>query len=121
MIEVFYGPFLDRLKSIMKIQTWFRYIIWRKQQNPLFKRRKNGKIFLANSLLNRPLSLDFTLNVDFIRLKRIVTRIQKSWRRNRLTRRINTLINIANYVATINSNKLYLEQSLYSHLEETFK
>ena len=44
VIEVFYGPFLDRLKSIMKIQTWFRYIIWRKQQNPLFKRRKNGKL-----------------------------------------------------------------------------
>ena len=47
-------------------------------------------------------------------------RIQRCYRKWCLRQRINTLINIAKYVSQIESNKLYLEQTVYIHLESIF-
>lgn len=76
---------------------------------------------LAGSLLGRPITAENTLQVHFIMMQRIARRIARVWRKRCLSIRIKALSNIAKYVADIDSNEVYLEQTMYLNLQDIYK
>ena len=121
IIQIFYEPFLQRMESVLRIQRWIKGILFRRKTKPLFMERPNGDfVLLPINLANRQITVDNTLYSHYVLLQRVTRRIQRCYRKWRIRHRLGALINIANYAAKIDSTKLYLEQTMYVHLEQIF-
>jgi len=91
-------------------------LLFRRRTKPIFINKNNRQILGPNSLVGRSVTLDNTKYTHYVLIMIIAKRIQRFYRIKCLKRRIDTLTNIANYVAAIDSKKIYLEQTVYMNL-----
>ena len=103
VIQVFYEPFLQKLKTVLRLQNWIKGVLFRRRQKPIFVARPNGERVLGNSLVGRPITLENTLHVHYILLSRVAGKLQRVWRWRCLRMRTMTLAKIARYVSKIDS------------------
>ena len=104
----------------MILQRWFKGILFRRRTKPIFVERGKGFV-LGPSILGRSITLETTIHHHFMIIQRVARRIQRCFRRWSLRMRLNCLINIAEYASQIDSNEVYLEQTMYRNLELIFK
>ena len=85
-------------------------------QKPIFE---NDRPKLRPNLLEKKqITIENTLYSHFAVINRVARKIQSAFRQRSLKVRINSLINIAKYAGSINSNVHYLEQTMYLNLKK---
>ena len=74
-------------------------LIFRKRQKPIFRELPNGSLVLRPELLSdRNTIAENTHYAHYVLINRVARRIQRCYRKWALRQRVNTLINISNYV-----------------------
>lgn len=104
---------------MVKIQNWYRSILYRRKLKPILRihPEQDRFVLLKQSITTRQITQTNTLPKQYLLMQAISIKIQRCFRRWTLKSRLNSLILIAKYTGSINTNKLYLEQTIYLHLE----